>query len=197
MKLYPLLLMAVSLECSFGSEPAGSQVSAPSGDTVILTLPGAPLRAAAPKAPAAESPAPAPEHPKQALPDAFKSESSVYLQKLIGTWKKADARALLGEPARQRPAYDDNKAVNGKIYAFQDPSGRYQELELDFDSDSNTLRTVFAYPKQLTWQECRQLWSGNVSMTHAKNGRTFYSYLNRKLDVLVGSDGKVISLGLY
>jgi hypothetical protein len=31
----------------------------------------------------------------------------------------------------------------------------------------------------------------------ANKGRTFYSYQNRRLDVLVAPDGKVISLGLY
>jgi len=56
---------------------------------------------------------------------------------------------------------------------------------------------VFAYPNQMTWDDCRKLWGGNVNTTRTKNGRTFYSYLNRKLDVLVDHGGKVISLGLY
>ena len=31
----------------------------------------------------------------------------------------------------------------------------------------------------------------------ANDGRTFYSYMNRHLDVLVDPSGKVVSLGLY
>jgi hypothetical protein len=98
---------------------------------------------------------------------------------------------------RQRPSLDEKKAVNGKIYAFPDPSGRYRELELDFEQTGGTLRTVFAYPKQMSWQECRKRWNGEVSEADARQGRMFYSYLNRRLDVLVDAKGKVISLGLY
>ena len=36
----------------------------------------------------------------------------------------------------------------------------------------------------------------DVSAADAQ-GRKFYSYTNRRLDVLVDPDGKVISLGLY
>jgi len=36
-----------------------------------------------------------------------------------------------------------------------------------------------------------------VNSTEVSQGRVFYSYLGRKLDVLVDSAGKVISFGLY
>jgi len=49
----------------------------------------------------------------------------------------------------------------------------------------------------MTWQECRKRWNGEVSEADARQGRTFYSYLNRRLDVLVDAKGRVISLGLY
>ena len=64
-------------------------------------------------------------------------------------------------------------------------------------SKSGTLRTVFVYPPRLTWQECRRLWSGPVAAADAAQGRKFYSYTNRRLDVLVDPAGKVISLGWY
>ena len=215
MKLCRFLLVALSLECAFGADrpltvtAASSGGNATSRDTGVFTLPGVPARTAAvPKEPPAEvkpepaaEPKPAPkaagEPPKTVLPDAFKADSSVYLQKVIGVWKKKNARALLGEPVHQRVAYDENKAPDGQILAFHDPSGKFKELELDFDSDSGALRTVFAYPKQMTWEECRKVWGADVNSNQATNGRTFYSYLNRKLDVLVDSGGKVISLGLY
>jgi len=49
----------------------------------------------------------------------------------------------------------------------------------------------------MSWQECRKLWGGNVHSTQANKGRIFYSYVNRRLDVLVDGSGNVISLGLY
>ena len=102
-----------------------------------------------------------------------------------------------GSATRQRPAYDEKHAVNGTIYAFTDPTNKYKELELDFDSRTGTLRTVFAYPTKLSWQDCRRRWTGPVATADAAQGRKFYSYTNRRLDVLVDESGKVISLGWY
>jgi hypothetical protein len=125
------------------------------------------------------------------------SEVAAHCQKQIGHWKEVDARKLLGEPRRHRPAYDEKHVVNGTIYAFADPTNRYKELELDFDRESGSLRTVFVYPTRLTWQECRRLWNGPIAAADASQGRKFYSYTNRRLDVLVDPAGQVISLGWY
>jgi hypothetical protein len=124
-------------------------------------------------------------------------ELAAYCQKQIGHWKEGDARKLLGEPKRHRLAYDEKKAVNGNIYAFTDPTNKYKEVELDFDLNTGFLRTVFVYPPRLTWQECRRMWNGPVAAADAARGRKFYSYTNRRLDVLVDPAGKVISLGWY
>ena len=180
-------------------------------DSVMVTLPGArpkpeqpakPPEAEKPPEPAAAPPATAPKPAAEAgkkslLPPDLQKEVALFCQKLIGQWTEEDAEQLLGQPSRSRSSFDEKKAVNGKIYAFPDPSGRYRELELDFDQTNGTLRTVFAYPKTMTWQECRKRWNGEVSEADAKQGRTFYSYLNRRLDVLVDAKGHVISLGLY
>jgi hypothetical protein len=124
-------------------------------------------------------------------------EVAAYCQKQIGHWKESDARKLLGEPKRHRPAYDEKKSVNGTIYAYTDPTNKYKELELDFDLQTGSLRTVFVYPPRLTWQQCRRLWNGPVAAADAARGRKFYSYTNRRLDVLVDPGGNVISLGWY
>ena len=124
-------------------------------------------------------------------------EVASYCQKQIGHWKQSDARKLLGEPKRQRPAYDEEKSVNGTIYAYTDPTNKYKELELDFALQTGSLRTVFVYPPRLTWQQCRRLWNGPVASADAARGRKFYSYTNRRLDVLVDPTGNVISLGWY
>jgi hypothetical protein len=49
----------------------------------------------------------------------------------------------------------------------------------------------------MTWLECRHAYGVNVRSTEANKGRIFYSYLDRRLDVLVDAAGKVISLGMY
>jgi hypothetical protein len=128
---------------------------------------------------------------------SFERDAAEFCQKQIGRWKQSDARNLFGKPLRERPALDEKKAINGRIYAFSDPSGRNKELELDFDIATGSLRTVFAYPAQMTWRECLARWSGTVTSADAQQGRTFYSYVNRHLDVLVDNKGKVISLGMY
>lgn len=189
-------------------------------DSGQVTLPGAPLAPPAlkkivPLAPVAKlSPLPAilledaslrkpiplpvsipAAKPVAGLPVGLEAAPSC--QKQIGHWKESDARKALGEPTRHRPAFDEKKSVNGTIYAFTDPNRKHKELELDFDSKSGLLRTVFVYPARLTWQECRRQWSGPVAAADAAQGRKFYSYTNRRLDVLVDSAGKVISLGWY
>jgi hypothetical protein len=121
----------------------------------------------------------------------------MFCQKRIGQWNEAEARALLGEPTGRRASLDENRAENGQILAFVDPSDRYRLLELDFDRQNGRLRTVFVYPRNMTWQDCRRAWGGHVSATLANKGRRFYSYLDKKLDVLVDVSGNVISLGLY
>jgi hypothetical protein len=179
-------------------------------DSVIVTLPGAPARVTTlpapppkPVAPPSDTPEPAVPKPaaelgrKGLLPPDLQKEVAIFCQKLIGQWTEEDAEQIFGKALRNRPSYDEKKSVNGRIYAFTDPTGRYRELELDFEQAGGTLRTVFAYPKQMTWQDCRKRWNGEVSEADAKQGRMFYSYLNRRLDVLVDARGKVISLGLY
>ncbi|MGO9257828.1 MAG: hypothetical protein ACLQU1_16170 [Bryobacteraceae bacterium] len=121
----------------------------------------------------------------------------MFCQKEIGQWREAEARAILGEPTGRRASLDENGVENGQILAFADPTGRYRLLELDFDRANGRLRTVFVYPRNLTWTDCRHLWGGKVNATLANKGRRFYSYMDKKLDVLVDPSGKVISLGLY
>jgi hypothetical protein len=182
-------------------------------DDVILVLPGTSPKAApaasamASAAPSStivvkDPPRPDPDRPflrrpKRNLPDDFVEDSAAYLHERLGTWDEAAARELLGEPIDSRPAYDDDAAVNGRIDSFSDPTGRYKQLELDFDQASGHLRTVFVYPYSMTWAECRQELGANVQATEANKGRIFYSYADRRLDVLVDPSGKVISLGMY
>jgi hypothetical protein len=183
--------------------PAVLRTSEPA-DNVVFTLPGPPPAVAAPVRPPATVVPPVPDldrstlrHPPRAYPPDFAKDSADFLHQHIALWTKEEARQLLGDPQRQRPALDDSQKVNGQILAFSDPTGRYKELELDFDQDTGQLRAVFVYPLQMTWQDCRRTFGTKVRAAQVNKGRTFYSYLNRRLDVLVDPTGKVISLGLY
>jgi hypothetical protein len=180
------------------------------GDDVVVTLPGLPAKVTAVVAPVPipativrRTPPPAdPERPilrrpKRTYPAGFENDAAEYLHQGLGVMTEADAKALLGEALNTRPAYDDDKAVNGRICAYADPTGHFKQLELDFDKKSGQLRTVFVYPLQMTWMQCRKTFGANVRATQANKGRTFYSYLNRRMDVLVDPGGKVISLGMY
>ena len=178
-------------------------------DSVVLMLPGEPpARVTLPSGglpatevrlepPPADPDRPLLRRPKREYPPEFERDSAGYLNQQIGIWQQVDAQGLLGEPLGQRDAFADDQTVNGRIVAFADPTARYKSLELDFDGETGLLRTLFAYPHDMTWQECRHEFGVNVRSTQANKGRTFYSYLDRRLDVLVDAAGKVISLGMY
>ena len=168
---------------------------------VVVALPGPAAVIAAPEVPpvppaSGEQP-PVLRRAARLYPPDFESDSALFCQTKIGQWTEDDAMALLGEASRQRLALGEDQSETGLIFAFPDPTGRYQQLELDFANETGALRGVFAYPWKLTWEECRRLWGAQVTARKANQGRTFYSYLNRRLDVLVDPAGKVISLGLY
>jgi hypothetical protein len=168
---------------------------------VVVTLPGPPAPIAAPAVPpipsASDDQPPVLRRVARLYPPEFESDSALFCQTMIGQWTEADARALLGEASRQRLALGEDQSETSLILSFADPTGRYQELELDFANDTGALRGVFAYPWKMMWQECRRLWGAHVTARKANQGRTFYSYLDRRLDVLVDRAGQVISLGLY
>ena len=170
---------------------------------VVVALPGpapevaAPAKGAVPQIPPAADDQPPVLRRTAPYPAGFEDDSALFCQSHIGEWTEADVQALLGEASRQRLALGEDQSETGLILAFADPTGRYKELELDFANETGVLRGVFAYPWKMTWQECRRLWGARVTAHKSNQGRTFYSYLDRRLDVLVDPAGAVISLGLY
>jgi hypothetical protein len=135
--------------------------------------------------------------PKPVLPPDFERDTAAYCQQRIGEWSEPDAYNLFGKALRRRAAPGDSRADNGFIFAFSDPTGKYREIELDFAAETGILRSVFVYPWQMTWDDARQQWGEQVTAAKANKGRMFYSYVNRRLDVLVDPDGRIVSLGLY
>ncbi len=184
-----------------GSAPAvpGSAPAVPgSVPAVPGSVPAVRPPLSAPSAPPPEaSPSVLRPAPKSILPAEFEHDSAFFCQKLIGAWTERDAYNLLGSPTRRRPAFDADQTTNGQILAYSDPTSRYRLIELDFAQNTGLLRTVFVYPRKMRWQECRHLWGAQVQSTGANKGRIFYSYVDRRLDVLVDAAGNVISLGLY
>lgn len=210
LRLLPTVLLIGSLAA--GADVRGRAATPPvlrdfePAETSVVRLPGPPVHPAPASAPklAVQQRLSAPPRvdspPRtQVYPVEFRRDAGLFCQKQIGQWTEADARRLLGSPTGRRAAADDNGAggSGGHILAFPDPTGRFREIELDFDRESGFLRSVFAYPRDLTWQQCRRIWGGGFTAAEANKGRTFYSYLNRRLDVLVDGAGRVISLGLY
>jgi hypothetical protein len=173
--------------------PAPRLPKPPSSAAMTASAPRTP--SAIPKPPPA-APRPAPRR-ASLLPPDFQRDSAEFCRQRIAIWTAADARALLGEPKRSRPSFGPDNTENGQILAFADPSGRHHQLELDFDRASGRLRTVFVYPWDMTWEDCQRLFGAAVLPAKSNKGRTFYSYSDRRLDVLVDADGKIVSLGLY
>ena len=163
--------------------------AAPAAKSALLQSPGVKAERARPVTP--------PRKPAPPVPAEFSRDSAAFCQKLVGEWNEMDARAMLGPPLRSRPSFGDGDSETGRVLAFADPTGRYRQLELDFDLRTQRLKTVFAYPRNLAWADCQRLWGSNVAATGANKGRTFYSYTDRRLDVLVEPTGKVVSIGLY
>jgi hypothetical protein len=157
--------------------------------TAIFTLPVPPK--------ILDGPPPVLRHAAPDYPDEFVRDSVAYLESRLDQWRQPDAAGVLGASLRQRPSMDDEGKSNGQIYAYSDPLRRYREFELDFEGDSGKLRTIFVYPTNMSWKDCRRAYGSGVSKADAGSGRTFYSYLNRRLDVLVDAKGNVISLGIY
>jgi len=211
--LVPAALFAVlALAADDGDKIPTSKVPlvlrfADAPNSAIVTLPGPPpepvgvqgstVTSDSPRARDLDEARPLLRRTKREYPEGFEQDSPKFLQAKIGDWREFDVHDLLGKPLRQRPAFDDDGKENGLVYAFADPTGRYKEFELDFAGDTGALRTVFVYPVKMTWNECRLTYGADISAADAAKGRKFYSYLNRRMDVLVDSAGKVISLGLY
>lgn len=158
-------------------------------ETAVVTLPAPPV--------IEEGSPPVLRHAAPAYPTEFAQDSIAFLENRLNQWRQADAQALLGLALRSRPSYDDNGKPNGSIFAYADPLHRYKEFELDFEGESGKLRSVFVYPPRMSWQECRATFGANVARTDAGKGRSFLSYRDRRLDVLVDAAGNVISLGIY
>jgi hypothetical protein len=157
------------------------------------------------KSAAAENspPAKAAETSSAPPPTAPKAETKItkpigeYLDEMLGKWSAADAEATLGHPTTHRFAYDQNKTVDGDIFAYEDPTRWAREIELNFDGKTNRLRAIYLYPgTRITWEDCKKMYGDNVQKTRGLNGTKFYVYKDRRLTVFLDKNDVVINFGL-
>jgi hypothetical protein len=130
------------------------------------------------------------------IPAEMKKNSFAFLETAMGSWNLGDAKYVLGEPTRQRDAMAGAK-IDGAIYAFPDPTGLMREFELNFGNNTGKLRAVYAYPYGFTLQQAHATWGRNYREVKNPNGTRTYIYKDRRLIVVVNSNGNVINLGVY
>ncbi|MGD1068760.1 MAG: trypsin-like peptidase domain-containing protein [Bryobacteraceae bacterium] len=132
------------------------------------------------------------------IPEEMRKSAFVFLETKMGAWHLDDARNLLGEPTRLRDALVGAQ-VDGKIYAFPDPTGGMREFELNFANSTGLLRAVYAYPQaaSMRLQAAQELWGRNYREVKNPNGTRSYIYNDRRLMVLTDKGGIIINLGVY
>ena len=157
-------------------EAKGAHETAPAGSQKTVT-----------PAPAAQA----------SIPDEMKEQRFAYLEKKMGVWTEQDARGVLGDPVRHRFGYDAHNVPFWDINAYADPTRLFRQFELAFDRNTTKLETIYAYPWDMTWEQCRKLWGDNARKMKNPDGTRFYSYRDRRINVLLSEQGKVINLGIY
>ncbi len=136
--------------------------------------------------------------PARSIPEEMKTvPSGKYLEDQLQRWTFADAQRVLGSPVRQRQSYGKDNAVNGDIYAYPDPTGRYREFELDFDVTTKKLMTLYLYPWSMNWEQCKQAWGENADLENRSDGTQMHFYKDRRLLVSTEKDGRVINFAVY
>jgi hypothetical protein len=132
--------------------------------------------------------------PSSAIPEEMKKSSLIYLEGKLGTWTLGDATKELGQSISYRPGPTDPTL---DIFGFDDPTRQFRKIELLFPKKTLKLTNIFAYPMQLTWDECKRTWGDKVSTIKYPDGSKLYGYRDRRLSVLVDKHGDVTSLGVY
>jgi S1-C subfamily serine protease len=161
--------------------PAASETPSPSGPT-----------------PPAASETPSPSGPTPPPKVEITKPIDEYLEAMLGKWSPDDAEKTLGHPSTHRFAYDNNRTVDGDIYAYDDPTRFAHQIELNFDGKTNRLREIYLYPSaHMTWKDCKKLWGDNVQKTRDRDGAKLYAYRDRRLGVALTKDDVVVYLGRY
>ncbi|MEO8593480.1 MAG: trypsin-like peptidase domain-containing protein [Candidatus Solibacter sp.] len=158
--------------------------------------PTVPPQPSTPAAPAAAATSLSPTEPRK-IPDEMRTNVAGFLEKKLTAWTEDEAKVPLGEPARHRYGYDQQKTIVSNIFAYRDPTNVYREFELAFDAKTKRMVGVYLYPVNMTWEQCKKLWGENVNTIKNADGSRIYAYKERHVNVLITKEGKVINVGLY
>jgi hypothetical protein len=125
----------------------------------------------------------------------MKKGSFAYLEQKLHVWTIQDAKNILGDSLAYREGVAGPDKVD--IFAFTDPTKQMRQFELGFSRGDLSLQHIYAYPWNLTLDECKKLWGDNYKTIKNPDGTKFYSYKDRHLNVLVNGHGDVLSLGIF
>ena len=85
-----------------------------------------------------------------------------------------------------------------EIWAYDDPTKSFRQIELMFNPTTGKLQNIYLYPFGGTWQDCLKIFGHNAKKeSKFKDGNRIYSYKDKHLNVLVDKEERVISYGIY
>jgi len=129
--------------------------------------------------------------------EEMKKNGLTYLEGKLGKWTEQDAARELGAAVRHRFGYDLHQTLVSDINAYPDPTGAMREFELSFDVKTKFLAGIFAYPWNMTWEQCKQLWGDDARLDKKPDGTKFRMYRLRHLNIYLDKSDRVISIGIY
>jgi S1-C subfamily serine protease len=183
-----------SLAAIYEPEPPADLSAAPSQPLPAQAAPAPTSATLGSAVPSTSTPSPAAQG-ASAVPEEMRKGSFAFLESKLGHWGLADAKAVLGEPVQQRPAYNGPN-VDGVIYAFLDPTHSVRQFELNF-SNTGILRAFYAYPVGATLKQAQALWGRDYKETKNANGTRGFSYNKRHLLMFTDKDGNILNIGIY
>lgn len=134
--------------------------------------------------------------PSKAFAEMLQSGLAEFLDDRLLKWMDNDASSTMGEPLSHRYGYDNAHNVTQDIFSYSDPTLQMQKVELGFDVKTRRLTNIYLYPLRMTWDECKNLYGTRYRVQYLE-GRKFYLYKDRRLNVQVDKHNNVFSMGLY
>lgn len=134
-----------------------------------------------------------------AVPPAMKENVPLFLRSKLGIWTQDDAAKVIGAPTRHRYGYNTKNptVIENIIYAYSDPTQFAREIELSFDAKTSRLINIFMYPWHLNVDQVKQIFGKEYKINKLPDGRRFFMYSQKQVNVLIEADGSVTSIGYY
>ena len=107
------------------------------------------------------------------------------------------AEREIGAPISRRYVFDSAQNIAGETYAYASPTPEFQRVELMFDIETGHPTSVAVFPAALSWADCVRVWGDNVQPLTKADGTEIRRYLDRRVNVLLDGQDRVISVTLY